>query len=115
MGSNEALDLVGSLVFAVSVVVTAGSRRFLSRSRMNSSYFAVPGRGGASAGRPPAHCGIASVIPAASFSLMLLHPPKPHAGSATATMVARWRMLIGICEASQSLGDGFASGLTGCA
>ena len=46
---------------------------------------------------------------------MLLHPLKPHAGSATATMVARWRMLMGICEASQSLGDGFASGLTGCA
>ena len=35
----------------------AGSRRCLSRSRMNSSYLAVPGRGGASGGRPPAHCG----------------------------------------------------------
>jgi hypothetical protein len=52
-----------------------------------------------------------SEIPAASLSLMLLHPPSAHAGSATATIMARWRMLIGICEASQSLGDGFASGL----
>src|SRR5258708_34452423 len=78
---------------------------------MNSSYLAVPGRGGASDGRPPAQCGRASEIPAASLSLRLLHPPSAHAGSATATIMAIWRMLMGICEASQSLGDGFAWGL----
>src|SRR5436190_569098 len=84
----------------------AGIRRFRSRSCMNSSYLAVPGRGGASGGRPPAQWGRVSVIPVASFSLMLLHPPSALAGSATATMMARWRMLIGICEAPQLLGDG---------
>ena len=36
----------------------AGISRCRSRSAMNASYFAVPGRGGASAGRPPAHCGM---------------------------------------------------------
>ena len=36
---------------------SAGNSRCRSRSFMYSSYFAVPGRGGASAGRPPAHCG----------------------------------------------------------
>ena len=35
----------------------AGSRRLRSRSAMYASYFAVPGRGGASDGRPPSHCG----------------------------------------------------------
>src|SRR5258706_2009274 len=76
---------------------------------MNSSYLAVPGRGGASGGRPPVHCGRVSVIPAASLSLMLPQPPSVHAGSPTAAMMARWRMLTGICEASRSLGDGSAS------
>ncbi len=37
--------------------LTAGSRRLRSRSFMYSSYFAVPGRGGASGGKPPSHCG----------------------------------------------------------
>ena len=46
---------------------------------MNSSYFAVPGRGGASAGMPPAQCGIASLTPAASFSLMVPQPLSPDA------------------------------------
>jgi hypothetical protein len=44
---------------------------------------------------------------------MLLHPPSALAGSATATMMARWRMLMGIGEAPQLLGDGFASGSAG--
>ena len=35
----------------------AGSRRCFSRSLMSSSYFAVPGRGGASAGKPPSQTG----------------------------------------------------------
>ena len=43
---------------------------------MYSSYFAVPGRGGASAGMPPAHAGMASLMPAASFALMVPHPLK---------------------------------------
>src|SRR5882757_4714385 len=108
MASDEAgVDLVSSSRS------DAGIRRFRSRSRMNSSYFAVPARGGASAGKPPAQCGRVSVIPDASLSLMLLHPPSAHAGSATATMMARWRMLVGIGEAPQLLGDGFAWGLAG--
>jgi hypothetical protein len=84
-----------------SSLCAAGSRRFLSRSLMNSSYFAVPGRGGASAGKPPAHCGIASVNPAASFSLMVPQAAAPHAISITATRRARWRGLMGICGVSQ--------------
>ena len=54
------------------------------------------------------------MIPAESFSLMLLHPPSAHAGSATATMMARWRMLIGICEASQSWAMDLHRALGGC-
>jgi hypothetical protein len=85
---------------AASSFAGAGSRRFRSRSFMNSSYFAVPGRGGASAGKPPAHWGIISPNPAASFSLMAPHALRPHARGATASRMARWRVLIGICEAS---------------
>jgi hypothetical protein len=87
--------------FASSFFGCAASRRFLSLSLMNSSYLAVPGRGGASAGRPPAQCGIASLIPAASFSLMVPQALTPHAGRATATRTVNWRMVIGICGASQ--------------
>lgn len=36
---------------------SAGSCRCRSRSFIHASYLAVPGRGGASGGRPPAHCG----------------------------------------------------------
>src|SRR5687768_10933906 len=73
----RALQRAGSAADAAglaSSLSAAGCRRFLSRSCMNSSYFAVPGLGGASAGMPPAHCGMASLIPAASFSLMDPHP-----------------------------------------
>src|ERR1700676_356467 len=96
MGSNEALDLVGSLVLAVSLVVAAGSRRFLSRSLMNSSYFAVPGRGGASGGRPPAHCGMYSPNPSASFALIVPHPLTAKPAIKIATIVGIWRARIGI-------------------
>ena len=88
--------------FASSFFGCAASRRFLSLSLMNSSYLAVPGRGGASAGRPPAQCGIASLIPAASFSLMVPQALTPHAGRAMATRTVNWRMVIGICGASQT-------------
>src|SRR5260370_42381033 len=87
--------------FASSFFAGAASRRFLSRSFMNSSYLAVPGRGGASAGKPPAHCGIASLIPAASFSLMVPQALTPHAARATATRTVNWRAAIGIGGASQ--------------
>src|SRR6266568_7041241 len=63
---------------------------------MNSSYFEVPGRGGASAGMPPAQCGIASLTPAASFSLMVPHPLSAKPASESATIVAIWRVRIGI-------------------
>src|SRR6201991_2071941 len=49
---------------------------------MNSSYFALPGRGGASAGRPPAQCGRVSLTLAARFALMVPQPPKPQVNSA---------------------------------
>ncbi len=84
------------LDLAAASVGAAGSSRFLSRSLMNASYSAVPGRGGASRGKPPAHCGIASLTPAASFSLMVPQPPSPHAGSVTARTMARWRVRTGI-------------------
>ena len=79
----------------------AGCSRFLSRSCMNSSYFAVPGLGGASAGMPPAQCGMASLIPAASLSLMDPHPLRPHEASVTARAMARWRVRTDICLRSQ--------------
>src|SRR5882724_7606026 len=63
---------------------------------MNSSYFVVPGRGGASAGMPPAQAGMASLTPAASFSLMVPHPASAEPASESATMVAIWRVRIGI-------------------
>src|SRR4051794_12247095 len=69
---------------------------------MNSSYFAVPGRGGASPGIPPAQTGIASLTPAASFSLMPAQPLRPIAGSATANNAAIWRRVTGISSALQS-------------
>jgi len=47
--------------FASSPRSAAGISRFRSRSFMNSSYFAVPGRGGASADSPPAQTGMASL------------------------------------------------------
>jgi hypothetical protein len=101
MGSNEALDLVGSLVLVASLVVTAGSRRFLSRSFMNSSYLAVPGRGGASAGKPPAHCGMYSPIPSASFALIVPHPLKAKPAIKIATIVEIWRARFGIGKTLQ--------------
>src|SRR3954465_14384654 len=61
---------------------------------MNSSYCAVPGRGGASAGNPPAHCGTKSPKPAASFSLMLPQPPRPLERSATDQRATSWRGLM---------------------
>src|SRR6266568_3026768 len=64
---------------------------------LNSSYFAVPGRGGASAGKPPAHDGISSPNPAARFSLMVPQAPRSQARSATARTIAKWRVRIGIC------------------
>src|SRR5260370_40093012 len=73
----------------------AGIRRFRSRSFMNSSYFAVPGRGGASAGRPPAHAGMASLTPPESFSLIVPHPLKAPPASESAMIVAIWRGRIG--------------------
>jgi hypothetical protein len=94
-GSND-----GASGFASSFFGCAASRRFLSLSFMNSSYLTVPGRGGASAGRPPAQCGIASLIPAASFSLMVPQALTPHAGRTTATRRVNWRMVTGICGAS---------------
>ena len=84
-----------------SSLSAAGCSRFLSRSCMNSSYFAVPGLGGASAGMPPAHCGMAPLIPAASFSLMDPHPPRPHDASVTARATTRWRVPVDICLRSQ--------------
>src|ERR1700730_14560092 len=95
-GSNDAAS-----GFASSVFACAASRRFLSRSFMNSSYLAVPGRGGASAGKPPAHCGIASEIPAASFSLMVPQALRAYADSVTAKRTASWRAVIIICGTSQ--------------
>ena len=62
----------------------------------NLSYFAVPGRGGASAGTPPAQAGMASLTPAASFSLMVPQPLRAQPASATARIVTIWRALIGI-------------------
>src|SRR5712671_5617274 len=64
---------------------------------MNSSYLVVPGRGGASAGKPPAHDGIRSLNPAARFSLMVPQAPRSQARSAMARTIAKWRMRIGIC------------------
>jgi hypothetical protein len=74
----------------------AGSRRFRSRSFMNSSNFADPGRGGASAGNPPAHSGIASLTPAANFSLMVPHPPNVEVASISANGMARRRPGFGL-------------------
>src|SRR4051812_50219666 len=62
---------------------------------MNSSYFAVPGRGGASAGIPPAQTGIASLTPAASFSLMVPHPLSAKPASESAMIMAIWRGGVG--------------------
>src|SRR5258708_37831469 len=58
---------------------------------MYSSYLGVPGRGGASDGRPPAQVGMMSAVPAASFSLIVPHPLKAKPASESATMVAIWR------------------------
>src|SRR6266853_5657252 len=80
----------------------AGISRFRSRSFMNSSYLAVPGRGGASAGRPPAHAGMASLTPAASFSLMVPHPLKAKPASESVASVAIWRARISIGDNLQS-------------
>src|SRR5262245_1971066 len=63
---------------------------------MNSSYFAVPGRGGASAGRPPIAAGMASLTPAAVFSLMDPQPARPLPVRATVTRKMIWRTLAGI-------------------
>src|SRR5882757_1217919 len=56
---------------------------------MNSSYFALPGRGGASAGSPPAQCGRVSLMPAARFALMAPQPPKLQVNSARPMRVRR--------------------------
>jgi len=61
---------------------------------MYSSYFAVPGRGGASAGMPPIHAGMASLTPAETFSLMVPQPVSPLPAKATARIVAMWRALV---------------------
>src|SRR5947208_6352096 len=63
---------------------------------MYSSYFAVPGRGGASAGMPPIAAGMASLIPPASFSLIVPQPLTPQPARATVTIVTIWRALVGI-------------------
>jgi hypothetical protein len=57
---------------------------------MNSSYFSVPGRGGASDGKPPAHCGITSLNPEARYPLIVPHPQSPLAMNATAAKTASW-------------------------
>ena len=86
----------GSLEVAASSFRAAGSSRFFSRSLMNSSYFAVPGRGGASAGKPPSHCGTKSPIPSARLSLTVPQAPRPHESSTSARRVVSGRELIGI-------------------
>src|SRR5688500_1546586 len=63
---------------------------------MYSSYFAVPGRGGASAGRPPTAAGMASLAPAASLSLLVPQPARPQPARATVMIVTIWRALVGI-------------------
>lgn len=79
------VQLAGAIVLSSADCAPAsfifGSRRSRSRCFIISSYFAVPGRGGASAGRPPAHFGIRSPIPADRCELMLPHPAKLHATS----------------------------------
>ena len=79
-----------------SSLVGAGCSRFASRSFIYASYCGVPRRGGASAGKPPAHCGRVSLTPAASFSLTDAQPPKAKPASASARIVAIWRALTGI-------------------
>jgi hypothetical protein len=74
----------------------AGIRRCFSRSLMYSSYFAVPGRGGASAGMPPAHAGMASLTPAARLALTVPQLLKLQPARTAATIAAIWRALIGI-------------------
>ena len=63
---------------------------------MYSSYFAVPGRGGASAGIPPIAAGMASLTPAAIFSLIVPQPLTPQPARATVRIVTIWRALVGI-------------------
>src|SRR4051794_4824412 len=55
---------------------------------MNRSYSALPGRGGAPAGRPPAHCGITSPMPAPTFSLIDEQPDRAGAAKASAVIAA---------------------------
>ena len=57
---------------------------------------AVPGRGGASAGRPPTNAGMESLTPAASFSLMVPQPLKRQPARATVAIMAIWRALVSI-------------------
>ena len=64
------------------IVLDRRSTLLRSRSFMNSWYFAVPGRGGASAGKPPSHCGMYSPIPSASFSSMVPQPLRLPASNA---------------------------------
>jgi hypothetical protein len=57
---------------SVSSIGGGASRRFLSRSRMNSSYFVVPGRR-----QSPAQCGRVSLTPAARFDFVQpAFPPR---------------------------------------
>ena len=71
---------------------------------MNSSYFAVPGRGGASAGRPPSP--LRDVVAHAVRELLVDGPAAAQAAreqreqAEDDDMMAR---LMGICEASAIL------------
>jgi hypothetical protein len=49
---------------------------------------------------PPAHAGTASPSPAASFSLMVPRPLRPHSKRAPERTIATWRALTGICRTS---------------
>src|SRR5450755_2723762 len=73
---------------------------------MNSSYFAVPGRGGTSAGIPPAHCGTYSPMPEASFSLIDAQPARLHATVVAAARAATRRKRTVICKRMSLCRDG---------
>ena len=100
---------VGAALFS-SPRSAAGIRRLRSRSFMYSSYLAVPGRGGASEGRPPAQAGMMSAVPPASFSLIVPHPLKAKPASESAKIMAIWRVRIcigGTITALTFKDDGF--------
>ena len=74
---------------------------FCSRDFMYSSYCAVPGRGGASGGNPPAQAGIRSAMPPARKELIEPQPPRQGAismstirtGTRRVTSMAQDRLL----------------------